>query len=72
MEITVLVHGIPIIAKVIRADYLPPAPKDRKLWDSPDDAGGWEIEYEVFDSEGNPASWLENIDVTDQIIEHLK
>lgn len=73
MEVEVKVDGIPAIAKITHADYFPPTPKDHHNVSSPDDLGGWVIEYELLDRKGYPALWLEakGIDVTDQIIEHL-
>jgi hypothetical protein len=51
------VAGIPAVVRVTYAHYTRP---DTSTWASEIDClGGWEVAWEVCDSRGRPAPWLE-------------
>lgn len=57
MDIHTRVAGIPCIARVMDCRYTRP---NYASWASPEDYfGGWVIEWEICDSRGRPAPWLE-------------
>jgi hypothetical protein len=57
IEITTRVAGIPAVARVTYAHYTRPDPttwaNDIDYW------GGWVVDWEICDSRGRPAPWLE-------------
>ena len=57
MEIDVRVCGIPAVARVTYSHYTRP---NYASWASPGDYyGGWTLDWEICDSRGRPAPWLE-------------
>jgi hypothetical protein len=57
MDIQVTIAGIPAVVRVIYANYTQPDPG---TWASDIDFyGGWELDWEICDSRGRPAPWLE-------------
>lgn len=57
MNLSIRAHGIPALANVTH--FIPYTPS---TWDEP--ADGPEVEFEILDSRGRPAPWLNRI-VTD-------
>lgn len=57
IQIETKVAGIPAMARVTYAHYTRPDPT---TWASDwDYYGGWELNWEICDSRGRPAPWLE-------------
>ncbi len=57
IQITARVAGIPAVARVTYAHYTRPDPF---TWASDwDFYGGWTLDWEICDSRGRPAPWLE-------------
>ncbi|MEY4074733.1 MAG: hypothetical protein RJA29_2090 [Pseudomonadota bacterium] len=57
IEITTRVAGIPAVARVTYSHYTRP---NYASWASPGDYyGGWTLDWEICDSRGRPAPWLE-------------
>lgn len=57
IQITTRAAGIPAVARVTYAHYTRPDPM---TWASPEDYyGGWTLDWEICDSRGRPAPWLE-------------
>lgn len=67
MELSIYHEGENYEVQISHFEYFPGSGKDYHCWSDPDDKPGYELEYQVFDSEGNEV----NIDLSSKIIDLL-